>query len=121
MVRDPDTDKDEGREEALERWAWVMIFAGSLKGGLNDIAKDAEIDRQRRRQGLAPRYGNYGLPNRLRRNEGGPVPAAITPKIYGGGDGSNHDSPVAGAAAVQHVRETAAEEQRERSLLLATA
>jgi hypothetical protein len=121
MVRDPDTDKDEGREEALERWAWVMIFAGSLKGGLNDIAKDAEIDRQRLRQGLAPRYGNYGLPNRLRRNEGGPVPAAITPKIYGGGDGSNHDPPVAGAAAVQRVRETAAEEQRERSLLLATA
>jgi hypothetical protein len=83
-----------------------------------DFALEEKIDEKRKAYGLAPRYGYRGKPGVLGPGDGGRLPAAITPKIYSGGGGSNHDSPTAGAATIQRVRETAAAERRHREVLI---
>ncbi len=109
-------------DDELTRLTFIVLFGEAAPDMPISIAEDVENDRIRRVRGLPPRYGNYGIPGRLRGDEGSPVPAATTPKIFTGGDGSNHDPPVAGAAAIQRVRATSSEEQKvkQRILVMAT-
>jgi hypothetical protein len=83
-----------------------------------DFDLEAEIEKGRKANGLPPRYGYRGRPGVLRSSEGGLVPAAITPRIYVGGGGSNRDPPVSGGATVQRVRETAAAERKYKEILI---